>query len=456
MKTENIERFPKDFLWGVATAAYQIEGAAREDGKGESTWDTFCRKPGAIRFSQTGDIACDHYHRYREDVALMRQLGIRAYRFSIAWTRILPEGTGRVNPKGVAFYSDLIDALLEAGIEPMVTLFHWDYPQALQDKGGWLNPDSPQWFEEYAQTVFSLFGDRVKYFITFNEPQSYLGGFQSGKMAPGIAHTEEQIVKIGHRLLVAHGLAVRALRRIAPGAKVGYAPTITPAIPATSDPEDIEAARQRMFDVPDWALTWNVSWWSDPVLLGRYPEDTECFRLYGQYLPQGWQADMPIISQPLDFYCQNIYHGSFFRAEAGGSRDVSDMQNVSRTFMTWRVVPEALYWGPKFLHERYGLPILISENGMACHDTVSLDGGVHDPNRIDYLHRYLLQLRRAWADGVPVLGYMYWSLMDNFEWAEGYMPRFGLIYTDYSTQARLPKDSFYWYRDMIAANGDNL
>ena len=450
-------KFGKDFAWGVATSSYQIEGAAFEDGKGMSVWDVFAHQEGSVKDGHNGDIACDHYHRYKEDVHLLKELGVKAYRFSIAWTRILPEGIGKINQKGVDFYNHLIDELVAAGIEPYITLFHWDYPYALEQKGSWLNEESPKWFEEYARTVFTLFADRVKYFITFNEPQCFVGaGYGQGGHAPGLKRGNCDIVRMAHNVLKAHGLAVRAFREIAPNGKIGYAPTCSAAIPFSDKAEDIEAARAKYFDVTKDTLTWNVSWWSDPVLLGRYPEETEAFELYGKDLPDGWREDLKVISEPIDFYAQNIYHGSYFKAFEKGYKKVLDPLNTARSGIGWPVMPSALYWGPKFLYERYGLPILISENGMCCHDTVSLDGMVHDPNRIDYMHRYLCEISKAIEDGIEITGYMYWSFMDNFEWALGYVPRFGLVYVDYETQKRIKKDSFAWYAQTIKENGEFL
>lgn len=450
--------FCKDFLWGVATAAYQIEGAAAEDGKGPSVWDVFCKEEGKVANGHTGDVACNHYHLYEKDVRLMAELGVKTYRFSISWPRILRNGTGEVNPKGIAFYNRLIDLLLKYNITPCMTLFHWDYPYALEQRGAWLNPDSPQWFAEYVEVVAKAFGDRVKYFITFNEPQCFIGiGYSSGAHAPGRKMPSRDLVKMAHHVMMAHGLAVCKLRAFVKDCKVGYAPTEGAAIPATESPADIAAARQKYFNVDPKYWTWSVSWWSDPVMLGRYPEETAAFAELKQYLPPSYEKDLKIIHQPLDFYGQNIYHGALFRAGENGSYQwVENPINTAKTAMNWPVMPQALYWGPKFLYERYKKPILITENGMADLDTVALDGKVHDPNRINYLNRYLRAYRRAAEDGVELLGYTLWSFMDNFEWAEGYNKRFGLVYVDYETQERIPKDSFYWYQNIIKTNGEAL
>ena len=451
--------FRKDFIWGAATASYQIEGAAYEDGKGLNVWDRFSHEPGKILEGHTGDVACDHYHRFKEDVALMKEMGVKNYRFSISWARLLPQGVGEVCEAGVAFYNALIDELIANGIRPFVTLFHWDYPCALQAIGAWENPESPKWFEEYAALCAKRFGDRVKDFITFNEPQCFIGlGYGKGEHAPGYRLPLSATVAMSHHVLVAHGLAVQALRKYAPGCRVGYAPCGNPRIPATNDPKDIEAARKAYFEVNDYPPFWafNISWWSDPPMLGHYPE--QGLRLLGQYLPEGWEKDLEIIHQPLDFYCQNIYNGNVIRAadNACGYEEVPQPVGHPKTAIQWPITPDALYWGPKFLYERYKTPFIISENGMSAHDAVSVDGAVHDPNRQDYMHRYLSAYKRAAEDGVDAIGYFAWSLMDNYEWAYGYTERFGLVYVDYNTQERTVKDSFRWYKTVMEANGENL
>jgi len=448
--------FPKDFVWGAATASYQVEGAAYDDGRGMSVWDMMCRKPDAIWRGQSGEVACDHYHRYKEDVALMKKIGLTGYRFSISWPRVIPEGTGAVNDKGMDFYDKLIDELLAAGITPYITLFHWDYPYELYCRGGWLNPDSPAWFAEYAEAVVKRLSDRVRHWITQNEPQCFIGlGHLSGVHAPGDKLGIREVLRAAHHSLLAHGKAVQTIRansRTEP--KVGYAPVGFVSIPATDSPEDIEAARASTFASTATDERSNT-WWTDPVFRGHYPEDG--LQLYGDDAPKVRDGDMETICQPLDFYGVNIYHGSCVKAGADGKAEpVPFAPGHPMTLMKWFVTPSALYWGPKFFFERYGRPILITENGMSQPDWVSLDGKVHDPQRIDYLNRYLLELRRACDDGVDVLGYMQWSIMDNFEWAEGYRQRFGLIYVDYPTQKRILKDSAYWYGEVIASNGETL
>lgn len=444
--------FSKDFAWGVATSSYQIEGAWKEDGKGLSIWDVYSHQPGMIQDGSTGDVACDHYHRFREDVKLMKEMGLKAYRFSLSWPRIFPDGFGKVNEKGVQFYSDLIDCLLENGIEPYITLYHWDLPYELHKKGGWMNSDIVQWFAQYAAEVVTRYSDRVTNFITFNEPQVFIGhGCLTGINAPGYQSTFKDVFQMAHNVMKAHGASVLAMRKAAVRPiKIGYAPTCTAYYPATDRPEDIEAARSMLFACPelDQHVLWNVSWWSDPVMLGKYPEAG--LEIYKDYLPEITDEDMQLIHQPLDFYCQNIYNGKSVAMGADGKPVIVERpMGHAVNSLGWPSTPRCLHWGPKFLYERYGLPIYISENGMSAHDEVSLDGKVHDPNRIDFLNRYLLELEKATDDGVQIGGYFAWSLLDNFEWAYGYTPRFGLIYVDYETQERIIKDSGYWYKKWI-------
>lgn len=451
--------FCKDFVWGAATASYQVEGAAYKDGKGLNIWDVFCMDPGKVYENHNGDVACNHYELYKEDVKMMKDMGLKAYRFSVSWPRIMPEGRGRVNPKGIEFYNHLIDELVANGIEPYITLFHWDYPYELYIRGGWMNPDSVDWFAEYARVVVENFSDRVKNFITFNEPQCFIGlGHVSAEHAPALKNPLKDTFLMAHHVLMAHGKAVQAMRAAAKQPiYIGYAPTGTMCYPKTNSKEDIEAARKTLFACPEnpaqWS--WNVSWWSDPVLFGKYPEDG--LKLYEKWLPDIKPEDLKLMCQPLDFYGQNIYNGICMRAGADGTPEYVDRYaGFPKTGIQWPVTPESLYWGPKFLYERYGLPIYITENGMSCHDVVSVDGKVHDPNRIDFLGKYLYELRKSAEDGTDIRGYFQWSLMDNFEWAKGYSERFGLVYVDYVTQQRILKDSAYWYKNTIQTNGSKL
>ncbi|MBP3542066.1 MAG: beta-glucosidase [Clostridia bacterium] len=446
--------FKKNFIWGAATASFQIEGAA--DKRGDSIWDVFCRQEGNVFQGHDGTVACDHVNRFREDVALMKELGIRNYRFSISWPRVLPEGVGQVNEEGLQFYSNLVDCLLANGIQPYVTLYHWDLPQALMAKGGFMNPDFPLWFENYTEVVAKKLGDRVKHFFTFNEPQCCVGlGYFVGVHAPGIKNLPlDTMVPLVHRFLKAHGLAVQKLRQVVPGVKISIVPCGAAAVPATADPADRKAAYDHYFSCGKNNY-FSVSLYMDPVVLGKYPDE---YLAYAEkYLPTGWQEDMALISQPIDFVSVNLYYGDRIRQGADGKPEVlPHAVGEPRTDIGWGIEPEALYWASTMLYQRYQLPIVIAENGMSCHDVVSLDGKVHDPNRIDYLNRYLLGLRRAAEEGVDVMGYFQWSLMDNFEWGHGYSQRFGLIHVDYQTQKRTPKDSAYWYGQIIATNGESL
>lgn len=448
--------FRKDFAWGGASASYQIEGAVREDGMGPSVWDMFCKEPGRIRDGRNGDVACDHYHLYQKDVDLMKEMGYNAYRFSIAWPRVLPEGTGTVNEKGLDFYDRLLDSLLEAGITPYATLFHWDYPYGLFRRGGWMNPDSPKWFAEYAGIVAKRLGDRMKHIMTHNEPQCFIGiSYHSTEHAPGIRFPIWDTLLMAHNVLLSHGLAVQALRAEIPDAKIGWAPTCSAHYPASGSDADISAARRAFLDIPEDRPFWSVTLWSDPVFLGEYP--ARLYELFGEHMPRIGQNDMEIIGQPMDFLGQNIYNGQAIRDDGrGGYEIVQRPRGYPYTGANWPVTPEALYWGPKYLAERYGTPLYLTENGISCPDVVSLDGKVHDPNRIDFLHRYLRELRRAAEDGVDIRGYFYWCVTDNFEWAKGFTERFGMAYVDFESQERILKDSAYWYRDVIAANGHNL
>ncbi|NKB70075.1 MAG: beta-glucosidase [Candidatus Latescibacteria bacterium] len=445
--------FNANFTWGAAAASYQIEGAAATDGKGPSVWDALCRQPNRIKNGHTGEIACDHYHRYAEDIALMAQLGLQAYRLSLSWPRILPNGTGPTNEAGLAFYDRLIDALLEAGIEPWVTLFHWDYPVALYNRGGWLNSASPDWFAEYTQVAVDRLSDRVAHWMTLNEPQCFIGlGHQTGEHAPGLRLGFADILTASHHALLAHGKSVQVIRaRARKPPTVGYVPVGVTHMPATDEAADIEAAKKRMFSISG-KHCWNNTWFADPVFLGTYPEDG--LQRFAADLPPIGPDDMATIAQPLDFYGVNIYHGEVVRpTRGGGVQTVPYPAGGARTAMDWPVTPQALYWGPRFLYERYGLPLVVAENGMANCDWVQADGRVRDPQRIDYVRGYLQNFRRAAADGVDVRGYFLWSILDNFEWAEGYDKRFGIIHVDYETGQRTPKDSARWYSRVIASNG---
>ncbi len=448
--------FRKDFVWGVAAASYQVEGATRDDGRGLSVWDMLCRKPGAIWNGQTGDVACDHYHRYKEDVAIMKQIGVQAYRLSVAWPRVIPNGTGAVNAKGLDFYDKLVDELLRAKIQPFVTLFHWDFPYELYVRGGWLNRDSADWFADYTRVVVDRLSDRVKHWMTLNEPQCFIGlGHYDGRHAPGDKLGWTEILRAGHHAMLAHGRGVAVIRDGARRAPViGYAPVGAVKMPASSKPADVRAARRAMFSITSKTF-WNNTWWMDPVFLGRYPEDG--WKVWEKELPPIKDGDLKTISQPVDFFGVNIYSGEYIHAGQGDAPEPAGMPvGHDLTAFRWPVTPDSLYWGPKFFQERYKKPVYITENGISNVDWVSVDGKVHDPQRIDFLYRYLRELRRAAKDGVDVRGYFQWSIMDNFEWAEGFKERFGLVYVDYPTQKRTIKDSGFWYRNVIKTNGKSL
>ncbi|MDD3261482.1 MAG: GH1 family beta-glucosidase [Oscillospiraceae bacterium] len=450
--------FQKNFVWGAATSAYQVEGAFQENGKGLSIWDEFCKIPGRIQGGQTGQVACDHYHRFKQDITLMKEIGIKAYRFSISWTRVLPHGTGEVNEAGLQFYEELVDELLANGIMPYATLFHWDYPAELQQKGGWLNPESPEWFENYVTILAKRFRGKIKHYFTINEPQCFIGlGYSKGELAPGLRCSDSNVLAMVHHVLLAHGLAVRALRKYGgDGLQIGTAQCGKNYVPVSESDEDIRAARQATFAVPNTIddLLFSVSLWSDPIFKGDYPQ--AYYEKYADILPLIKSGDLELIHQPIDFYGQNLYSATLVQAEKDSFRFAEFPAGTPRNSVGWAVVPSGPFWCAKFLYERYGKPIFISENGMAAHDTVSLDGRVHDPNRIDYLHRHLLSLQRAVKEGIDVTGYFQWSLMDNFEWTNGYEVRFGMVYVDYKTQQRILKDSAQWYSDVIVCNGQNL
>ena len=455
--------FPEKFIWGASTAAYQIEGAWNADGKGPSIWDEFSHTPGKVMNNDNGDIACDHYHRFREDVALMKQLGLKGYRFSISWPRVLPNGTGKINEAGIQFYSDLVDELLAAGIQPCCTLYHWDLPLRLMEKGGWSNPDSADWFAEYTALIADRLGDRIKFFFTFNEISVFIKGIINGIHAPGILTTPDYYVKAYHNILRAHGRAVQVLRQKVEGVQIGVAPAVYPYIPKTE--ADREICRDTLFStkrVVDGKpnnpidMFFNVpSMFLDPIVFGKYPEDG--LDVIREYLPEGWQEDMALISQPIDFIAFNTYQGAEASVSPlGGIHMDTKPTGYARTAIDWPVLPKCIYWVATFLYERYKMPLYVSENGLSSMDWVALDGKVHDMGRIDYLQRHLLELEKAIDEGADVRGYFQWSLMDNYEWARGYFDRFGLIFVDYPTGQRTVKDSGYWYKKVIETNGKQL
>jgi len=439
-------RFPEGFLWGCATAAYQIEGAPAADGKGPSIWDRYAHTPGMMANGDHGDIACDHYHRFREDIALMKQLGMRAYRFSLSWARILPEGAGRINATGLQFYSDLIDELLQNGIEPMVTLFHWDLPAALDDKGGWLNRDSAAWFADYARIAFAAFDGRVKKWITINEPWVVSdGGYLRGTIAPGHRNRFEAPIAT-HNLMRAHGAAVKAYRGIGKH-EIGLAVNIEPKYPASPTPADIAAARR--------ATAYMNEQYLDPALLGRYPPELR--DIFGSAWPDWLESDFDLIRQPVDFLGINYYTRAVVRHDDMDAllKAAAVKQEATYTETHWEVFPQGLTDTLLWVRRRYGdIPLYITENGAAFPDPPYIEGRrVHDPLRIDYLRRHLLALHEAISQGVEVRGYMVWSFMDNLEWSLGYAKRFGIVHVDFEILKRTPKDSALFYSQVIADNG---
>jgi beta-glucosidase len=445
-------RFPDDFTWGVATASYQIEGSVEADGRQPSIWDTFSNTPGKVNNGDTGAVACDHYHRYADDVTLIKhQLGVDAYRFSIAWPRILPEGTGRINQAGLDFYSRLVDALLEAGITPYATLYHWDLPQALEDAGGWPVRATADAYVRYADVVCKALGDRVKHWMTFNEPWvfTYLG-YGIGYHAPGRADWGDYL-KAVHHFLIAHAGAVPAIRAHCPDATVGLVVNPTWADPVSSSEAD-QAAAQRQMDFQN-------RWFLDPIYKGAYPEDLAARYAKHGFMPDIHDGDMTMIQGAPDFLGVNFYTREVVRhADDANLLELESIpQSGDHTAMGWEVYPQGIYNVLTWLHNTYApAQIMITENGAAFDDTLSDDGAVHDPRRQAFYAQYLAQVHRAIQDGVPVSGYFAWSLMDNFEWAEGYDKRFGLVYVDYETQERIVKDSGQWYAQTIANNGFDL
>ncbi len=433
--------YPADFVWGVATAAYQIEGAVAEDGRGESIWDRFCATDGKVRNGDSGAVACDFYHRYREDVGLMSELGVNAYRLSIAWPRILPEGRGKVNVAGLDFYDELVDELLDSGIKPFVTLYHWDLPQALEDLGGWPERATVDAFAEYVEAVAARLGDRVEHWITVSEPRvSAWLGYGWGMHAPGRT-SERDSLAAAHHLLLAHGRAAEILRRESPGAQVGITLDVFPVYPASDDAPDVAAARH--FD------GFHNRWFLDPLFRGSYPADL--LEHFGDSAPRVEDGDFDLIAAPIDFMGINYYRREVVAHGENGARTVH-IADSDYTDMGWEVSPDGLFDLLVKLQNEFGpLPIYVTENGAAFGDLRAHDGSVRDPERRDYLEEHIKAIGRALEAGVPIAGYFVWSFLDNFEWAHGYGKRFGLVYVDYPTLARIPKSSFYWYRDFIAA-----
>jgi beta-glucosidase len=443
-------RFPSGFRWGTATSSYQIEGAAKVDGRGPTIWDTFCRVPGKVKGGATGDIANDHYHRYKEDVRLMKSLGVDCYRFSIAWSRVFPQGRGAVNQKGLDFYSRLVDELLANGIAPFATLYHWDLPQALQDRhGGWESRDVAQAFGDYAAVVAQRLSDRVKHFFTTNELLAFIElGYGNGVHAPGLSLPRGRLNQTRHHAVLGHGLAAQAIRAHGrSGTQIGLAENINVVVPLSETPENIRAAEIATREVNAGYLT--------VILEGRY---TDAFlAAAGAEAPKFTADDLKIISTPLDFVGVNIYRPAHYvraSAKPPGYQDLPMNASHPRMASSWHQFdPVSIYWGVRHVANVWrAKEIYVTENGCAASDGIAADGNVYDMDRVMFLRSHLAELQRASAEGAPVRGYFLWSLMDNFEWADGYDMRFGVVYVDFATQRRTPKASAGYYREVVAQN----
>ena len=440
--------FPKGFLWGSAASAYQVEGAADEDGRGPSIWDTFSHTPGRTFHGDTGDVADDVYHRYREDIQLMKSRGLMSYRFSISWSRIIPDGTGTVNMKGMDYYQRVVDALLEAGIVPFCTLFHWDLPQTLQDKGGWQSRDTAKAFADYAGLVAGKLSDRVKYFMTMNEISSFVSGYVDSKSAPGLHVSPAELAQLTHHAVLAHGMGVQAIRAAAhAGTEVGIADNVVPTTPVIETAEHIKAAAKAIRE--ENARIFTV------IQEGKYPE--AYLERLGKAAPRFNAEEMRTIASPLDFVGLNVYTPSYVRAADSlqGYEILPFPASYPRMYSSWLTIgPEALYWTPKLVAEVWKpRKIYITENGASAEDSLTPEGTVLDTGRVMYLRNYLMHLQRAVTEGVPVRGYFLWSFLDNFEWSDGYQRRFGIHYVDFATQKRTPKLSAEFYRQVIKRNG---
>jgi len=439
--------FPKGFLWGSATAAYQVEGAVHEDGRGVSIWDTLSHTPGKTHNGDTGDVADDSYHRYPEDIALMKALGLKACRFSIAWPRIFPQGTGQPNPQGMDHYRKFVEALLAAGIEPFCTLYHWDLPQPLSDNGGWQNKATANAFAAYSGYTAAKLGDLVRNWMTINEMSSVLSGYNGGRDAPGLKLDKHGVAQVKHNLVLAHGLAVQAIRASSTTARVGSAESARAITPIFDAPEHVAAARKAMVEENAAFLT--------VMHTGKYTEGY--LKKLGADAPVFTAEELSIISTPTDFQGLNIYLAEPVRATdtPDGYAFVPTPRSYPRMASPWLTIgPDSLYWVPKLAAETLGIQeIYITENGCSADDTVAADGEVYDSDRVMFLEAYLTQLQRGVSEGVPVKGYFLWSLLDNFEWTAGYSQRFGITYVDFATEKRTPKLSSKFYANVIARNG---
>ena len=440
--------FPPGFRWGSATASYQVEGAVHEGGRGASIWDTFSHTPGKVANGDNGDVADDFYHRYRQDIALMKQHGLQTCRFSVAWSRIFPNGAGSPNQQGIDFYKRLADAMLEANIIPYCTLYHWDLPQALQDKGGWENPDCPKWLADYEGFTAAKLAPQVKNFMTVNELRIFTTlGYGDGTHAPGLRVNARRLAQVCHHAVLGHGLSVQAIRASTPaGTQVGFADNAIVTVPAIENPEYIAAARKAMREENARFLT--------VIQEGRYT-DTYLSRL-GPDAPHFTPAELKAISTPLDFIGLNVYEGAYIRPDNSplGYAVMPPPASYPAMYSPWlRLTPEAIYWSPRLVTDLWGAKaIYITENGTSSKDIVTPDGHVYDTDRVMFLRNYFTHLQRATAEGVPLKGYFLWSFLDNFEWADGYDKRFGIVYVDFQTQRRIPKLSAAFYREVIAKN----
>ena len=440
--------FPQGFLWGSATASYQVEGAVHEGGRGTSIWDTFAHTQGKTFNGDSGDVADDFYHLYPKDIELMKSLGVKTFRFSVAWSRIFPTGSGAPNQQGVDFYRRMVEALLAAGIQPYCTLYHWDLPQTLQDKGGWENIDTAKAFAEYAGYTAGKLSDLVKHFMTMNEMRTFVElGYGNGTHAPGLRVGPKRLAQLNHYVVLGHGLSVQAIRaHTKPGTKVGIADNITPTVPVIESAEHIAAARKAFREENAMFLT--------VVKEGRYTD--QYLKSLGPDAPKFNADEMKTIASPIDFVGINIYQPTYVRADSSenGYAVVTPPVSYPHMYSPWLTIgPEALYWGPKLVHETWKVnEIYITENGASSKDEVAPDGEIYDTDRVMYLRNYLTQLQRGVSEGVPVKGYFLWSLLDNYEWADGYEKRFGITYVDFKTQKRTPKLSAKFYKDVIAGN----
>lgn len=434
--------FNNEFLWGCATAAPQIEGGWNEDGRSPSIWDNPPKKK--IKYGETPSVACNHYHRYKEDVALMKELGLKSYRFSVSWSRVIPE-ENKVNEKGLQFYVNLVDELIEAGIEPLCTLYHWDMPQWVYKKGGFTNKETVKDFEFYAKTVTEALSPKVTKWMTINEPSVFMGaGYSIGMHAP-FEKTPYKAPALIKNILRYHNTAVNTIRRYAKcDVKIGLALAVNAYIPQADTSEEIEKARMITFSNP--LKVFDCNWWADAIISGK-SSDSVITSIAGKDVMAENAAKIDFLGvnvyRPLNYTCQKKYR-------------MTPTPGMPRNVLGWELCPETLYWVLKFFSERYKLPIIVTENGMCAYDSKQSDGKINDGNRIAYLESVLKGVKRAVDEGVDVLGYQYWTLMDNFEWAEGYDPRFGMIYVDFNTCERTIKESGYWYKSVIEANGENL